>query len=597
MSDMKAASTTIDQKRAANAAAQTGVVITTEVALYVAIVGVAAVLRLWNLAASPLSMREAAQAIAAFDGAAMPAGGSPVLFAINQVLFGLFGTTVNDSGVRLVAALTGTIMVLLPALFRSHIGRYGALGAALMLAVSPTLVAASRSLDGSIVTATCALAAIGFGLRYFTAQKRIDLIGLAVAIGLGLTSGQGLITIALVLIPALLIAYFWIASDEDRAQVQRLRRDEHALREAVLIGGATCILAATGLLLRPAGVAAVPESVSAWLGAWSAAQSVGALRLFQILIVYEPLIVIFGLAGLIAALRRVTGLIMLLAVWTIGAFIVALLQPGRQTFDLTLVLTPLALLGGLLIEQLARALELHGAWKAEGLFWLMAAVVLGFAAINTAQGAVGPGAASVFLGLQINVVTTLGAGMVLLAAVLIGVFVLLIGWQATLRAALVTLFVSLVVVSFSSAWSLTQLHAGSARELLWGPTTSTVDVRALREAVEAASKRKTGVLNQAEVAVTLPQDDAVLRWTLRDFKRAQYNAAISDLAPLIIAPQGSAFPPFTTAAYQGQRFTTEAAWEPAQLTDNDLLRWWLYRESDAAPLPVRTYVLWVQANQ
>ena len=190
---MKAASTTIDQKNTIQTveAPQTGVVITAEVVLYAAILGVAAVLRLWNLAASPLSTREAAQAVAAFNGAPMPAGGSPLLFGINQLLFGLFGTTVNDSGVRLAAALIGTIMVLLPFLFRSAIGRYGALAAALMLAISPTLVVASRSLDGSIVVAACALAAIGFGLRYFTTQQRIDLIGLAVAIGLGLTSGPG----------------------------------------------------------------------------------------------------------------------------------------------------------------------------------------------------------------------------------------------------------------------------------------------------------------------------------------------------------------------------------------------------------------------
>src|SRR5512137_759420 len=131
--------------------------ITLEVLLYAAITGVAAVLRLWNLEASPLSAREAAQAVAAFNGAPLPAGGSPLLFGVNQLLFGLFGATVNDSGVRLAAALIGTIMVLLPYLFRSAIGRYGALAAALMLAISPTMVAASRSLDGSIVVAACAL--------------------------------------------------------------------------------------------------------------------------------------------------------------------------------------------------------------------------------------------------------------------------------------------------------------------------------------------------------------------------------------------------------------------------------------------------------
>jgi uncharacterized protein (TIGR03663 family) len=573
------------------------VVITVEVALYAAIVGAAAVLRLWNLGASPLSSREAAQAIAAFNGASMPVGGSPLLFGFNQLLFGLFGTTVSDGGVRLIAAMFGTIMVLLPCLFRSALGRYGALAAALMLALSPTMIAASRSLDSSIVAAACALAAIGFGLRYFTTQRRIDLFGLAIAIGLGLTSGPGLITIALAVIPALLIAYRWIASEEDRARLHQLRQETHTLRDAVLIGGAACLLAATALFLRPTGLAGVPEILSAWLRAWSGVDSIGALRMFQILIVYEPLIVLFGLTGLIMALRRVTAFIMLLSIWMIGVFMVLLLQPGRQVFDLVLVLTPLALLGGLVIERVARALEQHGAWRAEGLFWLTAAVVSGFAAINASQTAQGTLSTSLLLGMPISLATSLSVGVLLLALVVCGIFALIIGWRATLRAGVVTLFALLAVMSFSSAWGLTQVRPGNPRELLWGPTATALDVHALRTALEAASRQRTGLLDQAPVAVTLPQDDAVLRWYLRDFKQAQYNAAVSDLASIIVAPQGSTFPPFVTDAYRGQVFNTQIMWEPSQLTDNDLLRWWLYRESDSPLLPVQSTVVWVKLNQ
>ena len=379
--------------------------------------------------------------------------------------------------------------------------------------------------------------------------------------------------------------------------MQQLRRDEHSLRDVVLVGGVTCLLAATALFLRPDGLANVPEIVSAWLGAWSAVDSIGALRLFQVLIIYEPLIVLSGLAGLIMSLRRVTGLIMLLAVWSIGAFVIVLLQPGQQMFDLTLVLTPLALLGGLLIDRLACNLELHGAWKAEGVFWLTAAVMLGFAAISTAQAAMSPASSSTsFLGTPLTQIGSVGLGLVLLAAVIIGMFVLIIGWRATLRAAAMTVFMMLAVISFSSAWSLTQTHAGDPQELLWGPTATSPDVRALRDAIEAASKRRTGILDQARIAVTLPQDDPVLRWYLRDFKKAEINAVVSDLAPIIVAPQGSTFPPAVTDTYQGMPFKTETTWEPSQLTDNDLLRWWLYRESNTAPLPARIYVVWVKLN-
>jgi hypothetical protein len=51
-----------------------------------------------------------------------------------------------------------------------------------------------------------------------------------------------------------------------------------------------------------------------------------------------------------------------------------------------------------------------------------------------------------------------------------------------------------------------------------------------------------------------------------------------------------------TDTYTGKQFVTQTLWEPSQLTDNDFLRWWLYRESDSAPLPVQTYVVWVKLN-
>jgi hypothetical protein len=98
---MKAASTTVNipTATAVETPSQTHVIVTAEMALYAAIFGVAAVLRLWNLGASLLSTREATQAVAAFNGALMPLGGCPFLFGINQSPL-VYSTTVNDSGVR-----------------------------------------------------------------------------------------------------------------------------------------------------------------------------------------------------------------------------------------------------------------------------------------------------------------------------------------------------------------------------------------------------------------------------------------------------------------------------------------------------------------
>ena len=134
-------------------------------------------------------------------------------------------------------------------------------------------------------------------------------------------------------------------------------------------GGAAFILAATTFFLRPNGLAGVPEILSAWLAAWansatgSAQISISVGQLVQILLTYDLLILCFGIAGLIFALRRTTGVSVLLSVWAIGALLIVLLQPGRQVLDLVLVLTPLTLLGGSLLDRVATELQQY---------WLMA---------------------------------------------------------------------------------------------------------------------------------------------------------------------------------------------------------------------------------
>jgi uncharacterized protein (TIGR03663 family) len=594
---MKAASLEIEPAKSTGAVVgpqQAGAGVTLEVALYAAVFGVAALLRFLNLEAAPLSAREAAQALAALNGTAMPAGGSPLLYAVNQILFGVFGESVNDTGVRIVPAAIGTLLVLLPGLVRVQTGRYAALAASLMLALSPTMVLASRSLDGQIVVAACAFAAIAFGVRYFTAQHSLDLIGLALAIGLALTSGPGLLTAALVIAPGLLIAYRWIASGEDRMKLRELRQNAAALRTALIVGGTAFFLAATVLLLRAGALANVPESLSAWMAAWQQADVVSALRLFQILLLYESLIVCFGLLGLLSALRRITGLVVVLGLWALGALIVILLQPGRQVLDLTLVLTPLALLGGIFLEALTRQLLQDGSWKAEGVFCLVALILAAFAAVSAGNYATGlVPASNPFTGDPMNRLVSYGLGMSVVSVLTLLVFGFIIGWRATLRAALVALFVFLTAASFSSAWAVTQLRPSDPRELLWGPSATSSEVRALTEAVEAASKRKTGFLDRMPMAVTLPQDDPVVRWYLRKYPNAQYNNVVADLAPAIIAPLGSSFPPNMVEAYRGKPFAVRAQWEPSTLADGDLMKWWLYRESAQAPLPEQTLVLWL----
>ncbi|HEY4720263.1 MAG TPA: glycosyltransferase family 39 protein, partial [Anaerolineae bacterium] len=222
--------------------------LTIETLLYASVLIGAAALRLVNLDAAPLSTNEAGQALAAFNGTVAPAGSSPLLYSLNQILCGLFGSSVGDVGVRLGSALIGTALVLLPVLWRKRIGRVGALVASIALAISPMMVFASRSLNGAIVIAACALGALGFGLRYIESRRSMYLTGFTISIGLALLSGAGIITLAIVIGIGLWITYRWSGSTEVeqlRSTAQEVRGQPQQWRRAVLRGGAVFGLVAT----------------------------------------------------------------------------------------------------------------------------------------------------------------------------------------------------------------------------------------------------------------------------------------------------------------------------------------------------------------
>ncbi len=570
--------------------------LTIETLLYVGVLIGALALRLINLDAAPLSTSEAGQALAAFNGTVAPAGSSPLLYSLNQILCGLFGSSVGDAGVRLGSALIGTALVLLPVLWRKHIGRVGALVASIALAISPTMVFASRSLDGAIVVAACALGALGFGLRYIDSRRSTYLVGFTISIGLALLSGAGIITLAIVISIGLGITYRWSGSTEVeqlRSTVQELRGQPQQWRRAVLWGGAVFGLVATVGLTHVAALGSVADLASAWLAAWRAVETTNAVRLFQILVVYEPLILLIGLAGLVMVILRTDGTSILLAVWGLGAMLILLLQPGRQPIDLVLVLTPLALLAGMLVERLAEALQRHGAWALEGTLWLIAAPLIGYlvlqASIAAARSSTEAGSISPLLSFFLT------AG--LLSLIIGGIFVLAIGIRAVLRAASAALLIVLALISLGNAWNATQVRAGDPHELLWGSDVTTRDVRDLLVGLEAASNRFTGNRNTLALSVELPQTDLALQWYLREFKRAQYAANPAAQAQLqaIITPLGVT-PNAKPGEYVGAPFIIRSTWNAGALSDAALVRWWVYREADL-PVPTETVVLWVKTTK
>lgn len=571
-------------------------IITLEMLLYVGVFVIGVLLRWINLGRAPLSWSEADQALAALRNTPLPAGGSPLLYAFNQIVLNIFGGSLGDAGPRIGSALFGSIVILLPVLYRDRIGRFGALAASIMIALSPAFVFASRSLDGSIVVAACGLAALGFGLRFGRSQRAIDLIGLAVSIGLGLTAGPGSVTLLITIGLGSIIVLRWVPSSETlefRSALRSISRDQ--IIRVMMWGGAAFVLVSTVALMNPSAIRFVPENFSAWLQSFRVAPTVSAARLLIGLMLYEPLILLAGLLGLFAVLVRVDSTSVIFGLWSLGALILVLLQPGHQVLDLLLALAPLALLAGALLQSLIEALLRRGSWLLEGVVWLIGAPLAGYLALLAASTSISRQIESgVFLNLTITPALSFVITSALLLLLIGAVFVIAIGPGAALRSIVSAVLVVLVLISLGNAWSANQLRAGDPRELMWGPIATTSSVRDATSALAAASDRFTGDPKQISISVVAAQPNPIVQWYLRDFTRVTTSVSPDLNAQAIIMPQ-----PISTTqvlgGYYGADFAIRSIWNLENLPPGNILRWWLYREADQ-PAAFETISVWIKAN-
>ena len=135
-----------------------------EVAAYLLLLTIALGMRLWDLGGRTLHYDELLHAwyswLYAVGGGYhhTPLTHGPLLFHASAGSYLLFGA--SDAVSRLFPALFGTALVGLPYLLRRELGRPGALSAAILLAVSPSLLYFSRFLRNDIYMAVWMLALV-----------------------------------------------------------------------------------------------------------------------------------------------------------------------------------------------------------------------------------------------------------------------------------------------------------------------------------------------------------------------------------------------------------------------------------------------------
>ncbi len=571
---------------------------TVEAAAWIVLAAVGLVLRLAALGAAPLTGAEAGQAMLAWraaTGQGMPVAGaySPVLLWGNVLLFWLFGAT--DAAARLLPALLGGGLVVLPVLLRKQLGRVGALAAGCFLAISPSALRASRQVDGIVAVAVGGLLVVAGAARFLEKRERRWLFAGVVGAAISLTAGPwgGA---ALLIVTIAWAGWAWVRAEGELGIAWR------ALRPHLVVAGAVLALSilvlATGMLWNVDGLAAVGRMIVEWAGSMRGAAEQPAASPVIILLVYEPLALAFAAGALIVAIRKGDRFAYVLATWAVLATALVAASEGRQPTDVLIAVVPLALLAGRGVGYLARSLASEGRSVHEGLIALGIVVLLGvlYFVLVRYSGVSSPNDLAVYSGLLLILALLLPAT----AAVLLLV-VPVISPSTAIRGAAIGFGLALLVYTVSAAWGVAYVRPDDPRELLVHRPTP-ANVRDLVDTVQGLSWRETGTEGSVPIATDVAPE-SVLAWYLKDFERTDW---VTDIAAVtweygVLVSESTSLDA-GQASLVGQDFALTTSWGPPDgwctlswpPSCGPAVKWLLVRDTAAAPRIEEVAVVWAR---
>lgn len=339
--------------------------ISLETVVWLAIICVAAVLRLARLEHLPLTVDESVRALASWQTSEGNVPGDwtgDMTQALTAYLFALFGA--GDLLARLLPALLGCLAVALFWPLTRYLGG-AALVAAVLMALSPLLVHVSRSGLPYAAGAALSLAMVVAFFAFMKTRSPVSLFALALAVGLALASDAVATSTAILLLVFLVLEATTFRSptvDEALAEVRR--------SPALAVSALLVLLGALELGVTRFGTDIDRLSLPGlrlWTGMFDLPRDSLPWHFHPgLLISYEAPVFVLGTVGYLWVLHRwLTGSAegvplfqRFLVVWASGAALIIAITTRREAGQLVLLLLPLALLAGCWLEALLAELNL-----------------------------------------------------------------------------------------------------------------------------------------------------------------------------------------------------------------------------------------------
>ena len=551
-----------------------------EYLLYAAFFLLALAARLGYLGSLPLTDAEASLALLAHEaaqGAAPILAPHPAYISLTSALMFLFSSSTWTA--RFIPALAGSLLVLLPLLFRVHLGRIPALLLAFFLAFDPLLFGISRQVGSLPLALLFTILAVGLWLHGRSIPAGIS-AGLALLGGPSIWPGF-----------AALLAAIWVSAGSLKPAVDHFGPDSTLLsqridwRKAGLAALAAVILVGTLFFTLPNGLSAVAGSFTSRLGGWTQPSGFSAALVLFSLVLYAFFPLIFGLWGALAGLLRKDPLDRFLLVWWAAALLTVLIYPARVTADLAWSMIPLWALAA---RQLARLLVLPRYDRAPVIgLALFSAVILAFVSLTLVGLFNNTGLAA-----REAVLRLVGAGLMLAASTL------LVGWgwtrEIAWRGFVYGLGIVLLLYMVSSGWHTAGLSGQAGREMLaMDSPPNTTDL--LVDTIEDLNRWGPRESNGLDIVV-LEAYQPSLRWLLRDYRRVSYVDSLpEDASPaLVITPLRPELE--LSAAYRGQSFLYSETIDWNTLRGADWLRWLVFRTVGSQQRVQNRLILWARLD-
>jgi hypothetical protein len=562
--------------------------VTVEHGLYALIFIAAALLRLGQLGAVPLSPAEAFEAMAVWDlwnpPETLVAVGSPAYLSATTLLTQVLGF--RDSVMRLAPAAFGLALVLLPWFLRHRLGRLGALTTSLLLAVSPSQTLLSRTAGGESMALFAGMLLFISWLRYQETGNVRWFYTLSAALALGLTAAPLFFgvaaTFALAWLAQAIIGPPLFPAEEGKSRLPH-RPDRTLFRNALLIGAGLWLAISTAYLLNASGLGASADLVASWLVSFAGSADV-LTWLSPILAIgrYEIILLIIGGSAVIWAAVRGRPYTTFLVYWLFTALLLLLLQRGVINNLVILTLPGFQLIGRLTDRIMNRASGPYK-WPAIG-FVVLAGGVVYFNLVRFSRLQLIPGSVTGEYHLFLVLLT------VVIAAIVI---VLVWNWNRPVaqKGVVGGLLILLLAYTWGTSWFLSR-QAGDTRERIIS-VASDDDLRLLASAAEELSWRATG--SAEDLNIVSDVDTPALRWYLRQFPNLEIVSVLPgsiDSQALVTKDESN---PILQESYIGADFGYLRPGAEHTLSMQESLRWWLFHESPIS-IDEERLILWLRAD-